>query len=243
MRNSVRNKGCVHTVFSLNNQAHVLMSSDQTDCTASYCAFHFPQWNRLYSPWTGTKILFCLENKKSIPTYSAAVWNLKAFNILVVSFFPKILLLGFLCARIDRLAGVFMNCLRVMSRWCMALMNYSWGGWEEFQQPDREKLCYWSVSNASGLLTWYLRDSDINSRSALGIILQRLYRDFRGKKMLKWRRRRTDLFSMREVGPELLAFNDTNMSPSQGQQTFIKLISFLTVYFKKTWNVNMLKVL
>lgn len=165
------------------------MSSNQTACTAPYCGFHFPQWNSLYSPQTGIEILFCHQNKKNIPTSAAAMWNLKVYTILVdfyLFIYLDIIISRFLCIHIFRLDGGFMNCSvtavkREMSRWCMTLMYYSWGGWAEFQQPDREKLCYWSVSNASGLLTWYLRDLDINCRSALGIILQRNYRDFGGK--------------------------------------------------------------
>lgn len=95
---------------------------------------------------------------------------------------------------IFRLGGVFMNC-SVWRQWSGWWVGGQWHSCIIHEEGGRsfssltEKLCSWSGSTASRLLTWYFRDSDINCRSALGIILQRNFWDFEGgKKMQKWRR-------------------------------------------------------
>lgn len=184
---SERDKGCVHSAFSLNNQAHVLTSSHRTACTACtapWCGVHFPQWNRLYSPGTAAEILLCPQNQKSGTTSAAAVWHLTESFSDFLGFF----LYTFNIYRyIFRLGGVFMNC-SVWRQWSGWWVGGQWHSCIIHEEGGRgfssltEKLCSWSGSTASRLLTWYFRDSDINCRSALGIILQRNFWDFEGGK-------------------------------------------------------------
>lgn len=177
-------------------------------------AFTFLNETGFIHPGLGLKYYSALRIKRMEPQVLLQweIWrNLRNF-FYFFKYFDYILY-------IFRLGSVFMNC-SVWRQWSGWWVGGRWRsciiheeGGQSFSSLT-EKLCSWSGSTASRLLTWYFRDSDINCRSALGIILQRNFWDFEGRKknaeMTK--RRSTDWLYMWEVGPKLSALNHTNMN-------------------------------